>query len=69
MLEGVTASPAPVDDETVAEALRERLGTGEPPSRAAASVAAELGLSRRDVYERALRLRKGSNGPGEPDRR
>jgi 16S rRNA (cytidine1402-2'-O)-methyltransferase len=72
VLEGVTAAPAPVDDETVAEALRDRLGNGEPPSRAAAGVAAELGLSRRDVYERALRLRAGSDGsegPDEPDRR
>ncbi len=63
VLEGVTGTPAAVDDATVAEALRQRLGSGEPPSRVAAGVAAELGLSRRDVYERALRLREEADGP------
>ncbi len=42
------------DDPVVGERLRERISQGESPSRAARAVAAELGLSRRDVYRRAV---------------
>lgn len=56
------------DDEKVDEALRAHLIAGESPSRAAREVAAALGVSRREVYQRALSL-SGASGRGgaEPD--
>lgn len=45
---------ATADDPVVGERLRERMAAGESPSRAARAVAAELGLPRRDVYQRAV---------------
>lgn len=46
----------PADEATIAEALREAM-TRLSPSRAAAEVAETLGLPRRDVYERAQKLK------------
>jgi 16S rRNA (cytidine1402-2'-O)-methyltransferase len=48
--------PEPAGEEQVEAALREAM-TRLSPSRAAAEVAAALGLPRREVYERAQRLK------------
>ena len=53
---GPPSEPAPAAVEEVDAALREAM-TRLSPSRAAADVAERLGLRRRDVYERALRLK------------
>jgi len=53
---GPPAAPAPAGAAEIDAALREALTTFSP-SRAAAEVAARLGLSRRLVYERAQRLK------------
>jgi 16S rRNA (cytidine1402-2'-O)-methyltransferase len=45
-------------DERLDDVLRARLATGESVSLAARAVAAELGLPRRQVYQRALEIRK-----------
>lgn len=44
------------DDETVADALRRRMGNGADKRSAIAEVAAELDVPKRDVYEVAIRL-------------
>ncbi len=53
-------SSSGVSDEIICEALREAL-SAMPASRAAAAVARQLGLNRKDVYARALDL-KGTLG-------
>jgi len=53
---GPPSQPAEADAADVEEALREAM-THLSPSRAAAEVAERLGLRRRDVYERAQRLK------------
>ena len=53
---GPASQPAEADPADVEEALREAM-TRLSPSRAAAEVAERLGLRRRDVYERAQRLK------------
>lgn len=50
-----SAAAAPTSDD-LDEALRAALAAGESPSRAAASVAQELGVRRKLAYERALEL-------------
>jgi 16S rRNA (cytidine1402-2'-O)-methyltransferase len=51
------APPAPeADDEAIAAAVGAALGAGLSVRDAAAAVAAELGVPRRRVYERALEL-------------
>ena len=63
------APPAgPVSDETVDEAVRERLrhGQGEGPRQIALVVAEELGVPRRKVYEAVLRLRSAQEGRPAP---
>jgi 16S rRNA (cytidine1402-2'-O)-methyltransferase len=47
-------------EEHLRSELSARLGQGEPPSQLASQVASESGWSRREVYQRILRLR-GSN--------
>ena len=56
VLEGAPATATASDDDVVDELMR-RLNQGMAISRAAAEVAAALGLPRRSVYERALTLR------------
>lgn len=53
------ADAVSAEDPVVVERLRERIASGESPSRAARAVAAELGLSRRDVYRRAVEEGQG----------
>ena len=53
---GPPLAPAPVAGDTIEAALQEAM-TRLTPSRAAAEVAGRLGLKRRDVYERAQRLK------------
>ncbi len=53
---GPPGEAEPAGEEEVEAALREAM-TRLSPSRAAAEVAASLGLPRRDVYERAQRLK------------
>jgi 16S rRNA (cytidine1402-2'-O)-methyltransferase len=63
------APPAsPVSDESVDEAVRERLrnGQGEGPRQIAVVVAEELGVPRRTVYEAVLRLRSTGDARREP---
>jgi 16S rRNA (cytidine1402-2'-O)-methyltransferase len=48
---------APAGDDEIREALRVELGSGSSPRDAAATVAAELGVARRRVYELAIQLR------------
>lgn len=55
-------------DPIVGERLRERMAAGESPSRAARAVAAELGLPRRDVYQRAVaEALPGDGRASDPD--
>lgn len=61
VLEGTPAARTTVGDATVTRALQERFRAGDPPSQAAAAVAADLALPRREVYERALLLRETSD--------
>lgn len=53
------ANVVSADDPVVGERLRERIASGESPSRAARAVATELGLPRRDVYRRAVEESEG----------
>jgi 16S rRNA (cytidine1402-2'-O)-methyltransferase len=46
----------------VDQMLADRLGAGEGPNQAAKSVAAETGLSKSELYKRALELRQGQSG-------
>lgn len=55
-----------VDDDRLEAALRGRLAEGESASRAARAVAADLGVSRRVVYQKALALTGASAGGGKP---
>jgi 16S rRNA (cytidine1402-2'-O)-methyltransferase len=48
--------PCPEDGATVEAAVREALASGESPSRAAARIAREMRVSRREVYGLAVRL-------------
>ncbi len=54
-----------VDDEKMEAALRVLLAKGESASRAAREVAADLGVSRREVYQKALALTDPSAGGGK----
>ncbi len=54
-----------VDDEKMEAALRVLLAIGESASRAAREVAADLGVSRREVYQKALALTDPSAGGGK----
>jgi 16S rRNA (cytidine1402-2'-O)-methyltransferase len=62
---GGAAPAGPVSDETIDEAVRLRVGggAGEGPRQIAEALAGELGVSRRRVYEAALRLRGEDGGP------
>ena len=63
------ATPAaPPSDETIDDAVRERLrrGQGEGPRQIALVVSEELGVPRRKVYEAVLRLRSGGEARPEP---
>jgi 16S rRNA (cytidine1402-2'-O)-methyltransferase len=63
------APPAgPVSDQTIDDAVRQRLqrGQGEGPRQIAVVVAEELGVPRRKVYETVLRLRSGEEGGPRP---
>jgi 16S rRNA (cytidine1402-2'-O)-methyltransferase len=63
------ATPAgPPSDETIDDAVRERLrnGPGEGPRQIALVVAEELGVPRRTVYEAVLRLRKAAEPRRQP---
>ena len=63
------ATPAgPPSDETVDDAVRERLrrGQGEGPRQIALVVSEELGVPRRKVYEAVLRLRSAEEARPEP---
>lgn len=53
----------PPDAATVEERIAELLFKGSPPAAAARTIAAEFGLSRRDVYDR-IRRRADSAGAG-----
>ena len=53
---GGAAEPAPVDDDTLAEALAEQLAAGLGRRDAAAAVAARLGVARNRAYDVAVRL-------------
>ncbi|MGH9017506.1 MAG: 16S rRNA (cytidine(1402)-2'-O)-methyltransferase [Acidimicrobiales bacterium] len=67
---GSAAAAAPVDDAAVVGALRRAVEGGASWRDAAAAVAADLGVARREVYDRALALRRdheredGSGGGG-----
>lgn len=56
MIEGAPERSAP-DDATINEALSQALSTGASVKDAANDVAEVFGLPKRDLYERALRLR------------
>lgn len=59
LVEGRTGEEEAPEDETVEKALREGLLKGdEPMSGLAERVAGRFGLGRRDVYARALRIKK-----------
>ena len=63
------APPAgPVSDQTIDDAVRQRLqrGQGEGPRQIAVVVAEELGVPRRKVYETVLRLGSGEEGGPRP---
>lgn len=57
MIGGATAVRAPVSPDTVDVALRAEIDAGASTKDAAAIVSARLGVPRREVYERAVRLR------------
>ncbi|HXQ62705.1 MAG TPA: 16S rRNA (cytidine(1402)-2'-O)-methyltransferase [Acidimicrobiales bacterium] len=56
--------PAPVDEAAVVSALRRQVEGGASWRDAAGAVAAELGVSRRHVYDHALALRRGDDADG-----
>jgi 16S rRNA (cytidine1402-2'-O)-methyltransferase len=58
VIAGATA-PEPPGAEAIEAAVQERLDAGLHTKAAAADVAAELGLSKRDVYDVATRLSRG----------
>jgi 16S rRNA (cytidine1402-2'-O)-methyltransferase len=60
VLAGDPAAGRVPDDHEVADALRRRLGGGASLRDAAASVAGDLGISRRRVYDLALELRRNA---------
>ncbi len=51
-------------DESVTEALADRLAAGDDPKAAVAAVTAALGVPRRRVYDLAVALRKAQRQPG-----
>jgi 16S rRNA (cytidine1402-2'-O)-methyltransferase len=57
VLEGATSHDGATDDDVAAQLIR-RLDAGMSVSKAAAEVAAALGVARRPVYERALTLQR-----------
>lgn len=61
ILVGPPAAAAPVDDATVDAMLADALAV-MPASAAAAAIARETGLTRRELYRRALALRDTSRG-------
>jgi 16S rRNA (cytidine1402-2'-O)-methyltransferase len=60
VLAGDPAAGRAPDDDDVADALRSRLGAGSSLRDAAASVAGDLGISRRRAYDLALELRRNA---------
>jgi 16S rRNA (cytidine1402-2'-O)-methyltransferase len=62
VLAGAPGPDGEPDDDDVAAALRGRLGSGASLRDAAASVAGELGISRRRAYDLALELRRNVKG-------
>jgi len=60
VLAGDPAAGRAPDDDDVADALRRRLGAGASLRDAAASVAGDLGVSRRRAYDLALELRRNA---------
>jgi 16S rRNA (cytidine1402-2'-O)-methyltransferase len=56
VLEGAPPPP-PVTDEAIESSLRGELGRGTGRREAVASVAAELGVPKRRVYDASVRLR------------
>ena len=57
VLEGQTAREERWTEEHLRSELGARVSQGEPPSQLASQVASESGWSRREVYQRILRLR------------
>ena len=57
--EGSAARAAGVEERTLEDELRERLGRGEAPSAIAREVARSRGLKRADVYARLEEMKKG----------
>lgn len=53
------AEPEPLTDEDLADAIRERLRSGDSTKDAAAAISLKTGVSRRHVYELALRVNIG----------
>jgi 16S rRNA (cytidine1402-2'-O)-methyltransferase len=51
--------PGPAAEDELADALRTELSSGAPVKEAAATVARRFGVSRRETYALALRLREG----------
>jgi 16S rRNA (cytidine1402-2'-O)-methyltransferase len=58
---------APAGESEVVDALRRQVGDGASWRDAAGTVAAELGVSRRDVYDQALALRRADEGGAAGD--
>ncbi len=54
---GGAAPPEPATERDLEEAVRQCLARGEGPRQAAAALAGPLGVTRRRIYETALRLR------------
>jgi 16S rRNA (cytidine1402-2'-O)-methyltransferase len=61
------APPLPADEAEVLAALRRHVDAGSSWRDAAAAVAAELGVSRREVYEHGLALRRQDGGTSVPE--
>ncbi len=59
--------PPPVDEAAVALALRRHVDGGASWRDAASAVSAELGVSRREVYDQALTLRRGDEASVDRD--
>ncbi len=58
ILAGASIDDAPVDDETIRDALRMELGNGATTRDAAAAVASQLGHPKREVYALAVALHR-----------
>ncbi len=54
---GPAPAAAPIDDAAIEQAARDALARGETGRDAAATVARELGVSKRRAYDAVLRVR------------